>query len=365
MELEFRSALMMKHCCAESTTCTLLNDARGFTIIELVIAMVMTVLLGGAMLTNYIVQQRAAVQVRQAAEMQQQLRGAITVMAEDIRLAGFNRKPGNPSPEFGILSVQRWSIGDETSTPVLDVNGSESIWLAYDFDRFRPNTESNALYADALYGQHRCASAPLVTTDNKTADEQLYAYRLFDDNDDSVLELARDVYDSVCGSAVQYTPISGVPFHRQVVAENIEAIAFAYALDADGDGLLDERNGQTIWAMDLEDNDNKLDTNLDTNGDGLITEEDAGDDNLIDSTDNLYGVLTPDATVTVDKIRAVRIWLLAGSQPDTRYNDSKKYVVGDRIIDPATMSSDFSPHRRRVLMVHTVDCRNMWPPNQM
>lgn len=356
---------MMKHRRTDCMPCSPFRDARGFTIIEVVIAMVMTVLLGGAILTNYIVQERAGMQVRQVAEMQQQLRGAIAVMAEDIRLAGYNRQPGNPTPEFGILSVQRWSIGDETETPVLDAEGTESIWLAYDFDRFRPNTESSLLYADDLYGQHRCSGASLVTTGNKVADEQLYAYRLFDDNSDGVLELARDVYDSACGTAVQYSPISGVPFRRQVVAENIEAIAFAYALDADGDGLLDQRNGQTIWAMDLKGNDNKLDTNLDTNGDGQITEEDAGEDQLIDNTDNLYGGLTPDATVSVDKIRAVRIWILAGSNPDARYSDAKTYVVGHRIIEPATMSSDFSPHRRRVSMEYTVDCRNMWPPNQM
>lgn len=341
------------------------DGARGFSLIELLIAMVMTTILGGAVLTNYIVQERAGAQVRHVAQIQQQLRGAMSVMAEDIRLAGYNRNPGNPAPEFGILSVQRWSIVDETQTPALDANGTESIWLAYDYDRFRPNTESNPLYADALYGDHRCSGAPVVTTDNKKADEQLYAYRLFDDNGDGVYELARDVYDSACGTAMQYSPLSGVPFKREVVAENIEAIAFAYALDADGDGKLDERNGQTIWAMDLKGNDNRLDTNLDTDGDGQITVADAGTDNHIDTTDNLYGVLAPDTTVSVDKIRSVRIWLLASSRADSRYRDSKTYVVGARVIKPAEMSSEFPPNRRRMVMEYTVDCRNMWPQNQM
>lgn len=341
------------------------GGSQGFTIIELLIAMVMTAILGGAVLANYVVQERAGTQVRQVAQMQQQLRGAITVMAEDIRLAGYNREPGNPNPEFGILSVQRWSICDETQTPTLDIDGTESIWLAYDYDRFRPNMESNPLYAEEIYGQHRCSGAPVVTTANKTADEQLYAYRLFDDSGDGILELVRDVYDSSCGTAVQYSPINGVPYNRQVVAENVEAIAFAYAIDADNDGQLDEQNGQTVWAMDLDGNDNLLDTNLDTNGDGLITEEDAGEDDFIDSTDNLYGALVPTTTVSVDKIRAVRIWLLASSSPNPQYSDEKTYVVGDRIIKPVTMSAAFPPNRRRSLMVHTVDCRNMWPQNQM
>jgi len=131
----------------------------------------------------------------------------------------------------------------------------------------------------------------------------------------------------------------------QPVAENIVAIGFAYAFDNDGDGELDKSGGGTMWAID-SDADGYLDTNLDTNSDGEV-----------DSNDNPTGVALT-TTVNIDKIRAVKIWILARtSHLDRTYNDNHTYAVANQRITPITRGND--RYYRHRLLTTTVKCRNM------
>lgn len=323
------------------------QDYAGFTIIEVIIAMFMTAVVGTAVVMSHQSQQKASMQVRQMAEMQQQIRGVFALISEDIRLAGYNRVPGDPNPVFGILDVRSYALPEGSADIGEAVAGaSPALWLAYDFDRLRPNQDANANYTA------RCSSAPFPTTGNGTADEPSYAYLLFDEvAGDGITELGRDVYDNDCGNS------------RDVLAENIEAIGFAYAFDNDGDNFLDNADGVVYWAVDTG-TDNKLDTNLDSNMDGLINLDDA-DSN---STDAVIGAPLPNGiTVSVDKIRAVRIWLLATAEPDRHFQDTKTYLVGNKIIDMTDSANHAKhpPNQRRLLMEHIVDCRNMWPINKI
>lgn len=323
------------------------RGTSGFTLIEILIAIVITIMVGGAIVTNYIVQQRAATKVRQVAHMQQQIRGAITVMSEDFRLAGLNRDPDDPNSFFGILNISDQAIVDEEGTPITAQDGetalqSDAITIAYDFDRFRPNIERNSLYDTAEDGTDR--GPP--TTMSGQLDEPFFTYRLFNEGNDSTLELAREVYLS-----------NGNLDERQLLAENIEAIGFAYAFDNDEDGLLDRPNSQVAWAVDST-GDGRLDTNLDANGDGLINADDADPD----GTNPLLGTPLSDP-VGRDKIRAVRIWLLACTSPVRGHEDNNTYIVGKRVIRP--QDGDAPVNRRRMVMDHIVNCRNMWPTKQM
>jgi type IV pilus assembly protein PilW len=132
------------------------------------------------------------------------------------------------------------------------------------------------------------------------------------------------------------------------VAENIEAIGFGYAFDNNDDGNIDTHpvEGYIIWAFDSNDDDT-LDKNLDTNDDGVI---DAADDK--DGAD-LPVAVAPTGEVALDKIRAVKIWILARTgREDRAFSDTSTYVVGKQRV-PANDGS------RRHLLTTTVKCRNM------
>jgi type IV pilus assembly protein PilW len=118
------------------------------------------------------------------------------------------------------------------------------------------------------------------------------------------------------------------------VAENIQAVGFAYAFDNDHDRNLDTDDGtidgDIIWAYDSDpgDPDNRLTTNLAT---GLPLAD----------------------PVPLSDIRAVRIWLLARTRaPVQGHFDSRTYTVGNRIITSADQY-------QRSLVSTTVYCRNM------
>lgn len=123
------------------------------------------------------------------------------------------------------------------------------------------------------------------------------------------------------------------------IADDIHAIGFAYAFDNDRDGQLDFIDtpplngrldpGEEIWAYDAPENPAAgLDTN---NADGT----------------NLA------ATISLARIRAVRIWILARTKSPLRGKAANKnYVVGNKTIN----LTDNYQYR---LLTATVWCRNM------
>lgn len=63
---------------------------KGFTLVELMIALVVGVIVIGAIYATYIVQQRSYTVQETVAEAQQNIRVAMMVMAQDIRMAGYD-----------------------------------------------------------------------------------------------------------------------------------------------------------------------------------------------------------------------------------------------------------------------------------
>jgi type IV pilus assembly protein PilW len=296
-----------------------LRSIHGFTLVELLIAIIVTSIVGIAMVSNSISQQRAATNVKQTAQMQQQLRGAIYIMEEDIRIAGYDPQA---TGLFGITDVRRYSITNEATAPVPVAAplGWSSLTLAYDWD---PNNA--AATGDGLLNEPTCT------------------YRLFDDNSDNIFDLVRD---------------NGALPRPFLVAEGIQAIGFAFAIDADNpnaDLLARTANGNVIWAVDSN-NDNLLDTNIDTNDDGTIDINDAGANFVIESADGPAGVLNP--PIGLDRIRAVRIWMVARARTaDPQFNNTDQFAVGDRVV-PA-QAGGFQDNFRRQLLDHTVQFRYM------
>jgi type IV pilus assembly protein PilW len=139
---------------------------------------------------------------------------------------------------------------------------------------------------------------------------------------------------------------------NQAVVENIDAVGFAYAY-ANEDGDIEKDGDNIVWAIDSDPTDttNQLDVKLDGNGDGIINASDDTNENLeIDENDAGTALASP---VDLDRIRAVKIWLLVKTgNPDRNYTSANTYVVGNKIIEP-------SDGNRRQLLATTIKCRNM------
>ena len=278
-----------------------MNRQNGFTLIELMLAVAISGFVLTAVNTLHKSQQRAYVAQEQAAAIQQNLRGGLYCMHREIRMAGYDpQRTGN----FGITNVS------------LDAHGNGTIAFTLD-----DNLDDEANETD----------------ENGDVDaRETFSFSLYDyptANPDGVLDLARK-YGT----------------RRQLLAEHIEALGFAYAFDSEGDGdsLLDtDLNGHVIWAID-SDGDNDLDINLDEDNDGDITLHDSAGGEGLSHADN--DVL---ADVPLSAVRAVRIWLLArGDRVDPHGIDRTTYVVANQRIAPKDGLT-------RRLLTTTVRCRNM------
>lgn len=272
-------------------------DRRGFTLVELLIGMVVGMVAVGSVYAVYSTQLRGYRHQQAVLDIQQNLRAAMVILEQQIRMAGFDPEA---SGRFGIIDVRRYDLVGTRPDP----DGQPALFYTLDVDEDGVRDPRNS-YRNREH----------------------------------------------CNFRVRHDPGSGRWFlawdngaGRHPVAESIQAMGLAYAVDADGDGRLDTWQGgpHLIWAVDTT-NDNMLDTHLDTNDDGRIDEADfAGGGGAIDPP------------VPTDRIRAVRVWLLAVSaRPVKGHVDNGTYVVGDRII-----SGNNDGHVRRLLET-IIECRNL------
>ena len=274
----------------------------GFTLVELLIAMAISGFVLTAINSIYKTQQQSYVSQEQVAAIQQNLRGGVYCMYREIRMAGYDPQLCGG---FGIVDIGLDNTGNGTITFTLDDN---------------LNNVSNENDGNGV-------------VDHK----ETFVYSLYDyptASPDGILDLGRKYGAS-----------------RQLLAENIEAMGFAYGFDATGDGdnfLNTDINGNIIWAID-SDGDKDLDINLDENNDGEIDIKDSAEGKALSHVDN--GGL---ADVPISDIRAVRIWLLArGDRRNPHQASNRIHVVANQRI---SLNDGFS----RRLLTTTVRCRNMW-----
>ena len=229
---------------------SILRKQNGFTLVELLVALALSGIVMAAIYRASTAQQRIYIAQDQVAEMQQEARAALDMIVHSVRLAGFDPTSTGqfliqlPGGEDGRC-ITRDGIAfyvDDNGNGTIDLSDSEQI-------AFRLNVDQNG-------------------EDLAAPDNVLRKYSL---------------------GAVTWQP----------VAENVEAIGFAYAYDADGDKQMDAIGGGTSWAIDTSIPPNgNLDVNLDTNHDGDV-----------DGSDSPAGVvLAPE--VAINYIRAVKIWIL-------------------------------------------------------
>jgi len=260
----------------------LIKNNKGFTLIEILVALVIDFIVLAGIYTAFYSQQKSHVKEQQVVDAQQNVRGSAAFMTREIRLAGMDRKTTTVA---GILAA-----GPHSIQFTLDRNEDDDVTDAYENIKYEFAAGVDTV---APFGIADAGSGPITR---------------FSDTDDPI-------------------------------ADHIYAIAFAYAFDDDRDGELDFEDtapfngqldpGEEIWAYDSPD---IAAVGLDTN--------------------NASGAALPTA-ISFDRIRAVRIWILARTRnPLREAAKTKNYVVGDKIID----ISDNYQYR---LLTATVKCRNL------
>ncbi len=287
---------------------SVIHNNKGFTLIELMIAMVVGSIIMAVIYSTYQAQQKSYTTQHLAVEMQQNIRSAISLMKREIRMAGYD-----PLADDGVDNDGTNGVDDPGES-----SGAGIVSAAGNFVQFSFDDNANS-----------------VTTDSN--ESLTYGFTAGDIDLDGIAD----------DGAESLSRIDAGGGTTEVIAYDIQGIAFAYAFDDDGDGQLEitPGNGNVIWAMDADD-DGWLDTVLDDNDDGVI---DAGDSVGGAALDPAFWP----AQVDIDNIRAVRIWVLARSRiPIRGHSDNRTYVVGARRVPTG---DDF----QRRLLVDTINCRNM------
>jgi type IV pilus assembly protein PilW len=237
-----------------------LNSHKGFTLIELMISLAAASIVTAGIYGFYHVQQKSAVTQQLVVEMQQNIRATMSLMKREIRMMGYD-----PVVADGIDNDVNGTIDDESAGSGIITAARDSI--QFDWDRDGDGAIDNTGSGEGI----------------------IYSFWPAADTDS----------DGIADSGSAPLGRDPGPANPVAMADDIQAVGFAYAFDDDGDGLLDISllNNNVIWAFDA-DADGFLDTILDTNDDGLI-----------DTADAPGGAALAPA-IDINNIRAVRIWLL-------------------------------------------------------
>jgi type IV pilus assembly protein PilW len=310
--------------------------APGFTLVELLIAAVVASVVILATYTSYDVQQKSYTVQREAARMESNLRAAMFMIKNDLRNAGRSSEMNGKIGTHDIIAEsRRWSdcAGQASWTDILDdTTGHQglTLWTARDLDN-----DGEADYTDS------------------TSYVQI-VYRLWDPNNNGRRQLHRFVYDST-GNLLNPDTYAVDPNVDTLVADGIEDIAFAFGYDNTNAGTLARQMNMAgasaiVWGVD-----NKsplgLDTNLDSDLSGTIDASDAGGVGL-------------GAEISMQRIRAVRIWILARSGRTYHgYVNNSTYVVGGTVFQPNTIitanaDGTFPNRYRYLLLSSSVHLRN-------
>ncbi len=153
---------------AELSSCE--NNERGFTIIELVVGLAISLILLGVAVKIFLVQQRSYSVQEQLSEMQQNIRSAMDMIVRETKMAGYDPTGTAFSSSSGIIynvdTSKLQILADLTGNGDTDDANEDII---YDIDNttdpdhpyLRRNsqplaeniTEFTVLYFDANYGQ--------------------------------------------------------------------------------------------------------------------------------------------------------------------------------------------------------------------
>jgi len=79
------------------------SEDKGFTLVELIVTMVISLIISGALYSTYLVQHKNYLVQEQVAEMQQNIRAALLFLERDIRMAGYDPKDVTSNNGFEVM----------------------------------------------------------------------------------------------------------------------------------------------------------------------------------------------------------------------------------------------------------------------
>lgn len=268
---------------------------KGFTIVELMIALLIAGIVMGSLGSLYVSYQKQQTLQEEVTEMQQEARVALEIVAREIRHAGHDTTQANTA-----------GAGFVVATPFrLQFTMDLGDGAGGDPDGDVADANEDVTYSFAAAG---------------------------DADDDGIADAGAAAFSRNTGGGLQD------------ISTNIHAIAFAYAYDNNNDGMLELNaiTNEVIWAI--------------PDGVGNWTDLDFDNSGVIDAADGGIGFLPalgPADAAQLQQIRAVKIWILARtSRTDPEYTDNVNYKVGANLINP-------NDNFRRRLMTVDIRCRNM------
>lgn len=268
------------------------RSEAGYTLIEVLVGLAISSLLLLVFLKIQTHMHNNSIQQIEMATLQQNLRGSLSLMEREFRMIGMDWMQ---SKNFGVTDVRRFAITNPSidASPDSSANGSPILRMSLDLD-----------------------------DDGQLEPGETITYLLYDRNADGnpPFELARSTAN----------PGVNTVSSRELLAEGIERLFFAYAFDRDQNGSIDRippPNNNIIWAID-------------TNNDGLL------DADLLN--------VPLGYTVQPMDIRAVQVWILGVTKnwtPD--YVNRHQYSVGNELIGP------LNDHFHRWMVSDILHCRNL------
>ena len=343
------------------------TENGGFTLLELMIAICLASMLMLTVYLSFSTQQKSQAREQMVLEMQQNVRAVLQLMEQEIRMAG-----NDPTVIWGTDGIDNDGDGDTPEEDEPDEAENDRMADGKDNDCDgkidSEDTESDEVLGIKIARSFKFRFTMDLNNDRDYCDANEHVEYAFARKYDGDKGPQDGWADYIAGradvdGAAPIGRASGNGGSLQPIAEQIEALGFAYAFDNDQDGQLDRSGDNVLWAYD-QDGNGGLDTVLDTNDDGRISAADDADKNgRIDAGDG--GVLNPE--VPLDRIRAVKIWLLARTRHPVRgYTNKHIYVVGDKVVRGADVNRDGSvdgkdntDHYKHQLLSTTVVCRNM------
>lgn len=180
------------------------TNSKGFTLIELMVSMTIATIITSGIITFFIGQQNIRIAQNQAVSMQQNLRAAVLIMTDDIRMAGYDPL------KTGDLGITQAGSG------------------LYDAD----DTDANGLFF-TYYNPDAAGDGNNNDDDSTTADAdetlQSIKYFLYDSNSDGTIDLGRR---------------SGA--RLDAIASNIQSLTFEYQ-DKDGEVMYINDDGNFVY----------------------------------------------------------------------------------------------------------------------
>jgi prepilin-type N-terminal cleavage/methylation domain-containing protein len=251
----------------------IVHRQKGFTLIELMIAITITVLTMAAVYTTFIVQQRSFVAQDQVSEIQISSKIAFDMLVDRIRSAGFGYPTAETPTINGVTGIiATGDAGDGNSPDSITVIGGFRALGTIGLPTGQSNVEieqndGTGYYLDICYNSATVfntsdmsylsvdgvfyAEVILINNTGGSADCDFNGTnetvpRLYLDRPVPIafpvsrpIYLIENVNFLLNGSDLQIVTPSGT----ETLASNIDDIQFAYAIDTDNDGEIDDQNG--------------------------------------------------------------------------------------------------------------------------